>query len=437
MAQQTDILIAGGGPAGCIAALGLVGLGHSVRLITTPRRPTVEGLSERVLQALAASGCRRALATVGPAVRREASWNGVTNAANREWVVARTPFDAALLEDALAAGVEIAAERVTKLARSDHGWRIETGRGERFLGRHLVEARGRRAPGRRRHGPATTALGRMFQGVPTEARTAVAGFPHGWTWYASTGNGRGALQIIVSSAHPILGRRELPGFFEGRLDEVAEARTWLGAGRAVGEISARHAETSRAAAPLEDGLIRVGDAALAMDPLSGHGVFEAISSAKAAVPVINTFVRQPDDAALAHAFYEERIQIAFERFARIGRDFYALEHRFADEDFWRMRRLWPDDQPAHAPVSTGPPVIATKPVIEDGFIAARPVLVTADQPRGVWQVAGLPIVGLLEWYRREAGAFADPIPAAAARFARTEGQITTALEFLRHRRLIG
>jgi flavin-dependent dehydrogenase len=437
MAQQTDILIAGGGPAGCIAALGLVRLGHSVRLITTPRRPTVEGLSERVLQALAAAGCRRALATVGPAVRREASWNGVASAANREWVVVRTPFDAALLADAVAAGVDIAAGRVTKLARVADGWWIETGRGERFLGSHLVEARGRRAPGRRLHGPATTALGRMFQGAPTEARTAVAGFPHGWTWYASTGDGCGALQIIVSSARRLPGRRELPGFFERLLDDVPEARTWLGAGRAVGDISARHAETSRAAVPLEDGLIRVGDAALAMDPLSGHGVFEAIASAKAAAPVINTLARRPADAALAHAFYQERVQIAFERFARIGRDFYALERRFADEDFWRERRLWPDDQPAHAPASTGPPVIATKPVIEDGFITARPVLVTADQSRGIWQVAGVPIVGLLEWYRREAGALADPIPAAAARFARTDGQIGTALQFLRSRRLIG
>ena len=131
------------------------------------------------------------------------------------------------------------------------------------------------------------------------------------------------------------------------------------------------------------------------------------------------------------------MQLAFERFARIGRDFYALEHRFADRNFWRERRLWPDDQPAHAPASAGPPAIATKPVIEDGFITARPVLVTPDQPRGIWQVDGVPIVALLEWYRREAGALADPIPAAAARFAAAEAQIGTALEWLRYRRLIG
>ena len=89
MAGETGILIAGGGPAGCVAARGLVELGHSVRLITAPRRPTVEGLSERVLRALEASGCQRALAVIGPAVVREAGWNGVPSAANRERVVAR------------------------------------------------------------------------------------------------------------------------------------------------------------------------------------------------------------------------------------------------------------------------------------------------------------------------------------------------------------
>ena len=437
MAEATDILIAGGGPAGCTAALGLALLGHSVRLITTPRRPLVEGLSERVLQALESSGCQRAIAAVGPAVRREASWNGVASAANREWVVARERFDAALLEDAAAGGVEVARGHIARVARCTAGWRLETGRGERFAGGYLVEARGRRAPGRRRRGPATTALGRAFEGVPSQARTAVAGFRRGWAWYASTGDGHGTLQIVVSSAPPLPGRRALPAFFEGLLSEVTEARSWLGGGRGVGEISARHAESSRAALPLEDRLTRVGDAALAMDPLSGHGLFEAIASAKAAVPVVNTLLRRPGDTALARAFYEERLRLAFEQFARIGRDFYALERRFADRGFWQERRLWPDDQPAHAPAIAGPPVVATRPVIEDGFITERPVLISADQPRGVWQVDGVPVVSLLEWYRREATTLADPVAAAIARFARTESQITTALGWLRHCRLIG
>ena len=435
MAQLSDVVIAGGGAAGCIAALGLVGLGHRVRLITRPRGHAVEGLSERVLHALEASGCRRALAAVGPAARREAGWNGETATANREWVVARERFDAALLEDAAAAGVEIVAGRIAHLERAGDGWQVVPNDGRRWSSGYLVEARGRQAPGRRRRGPASTALARLFEGVPRRARTGVAGFRRGWAWYASTGDGVGALQIVLASAEPLPKRPDLPDFFDSLLDEIGPARAWLGTSRAVGEVLARHADASRANTPIGDGLIRVGDAALAMDPLSGHGVFEAIATATAAVPVINTVLRRPEHAALARAFYEERVRLAFERFARVGRDFYALERRWPDADFWRERRAWPDDRPAHASPFVAPPRIEDRPVIEDGFIVARRVMVTADQPRGVWQVDGVPIVELLDWRRENHG---DDAPgAAAARFACTPEQAATALNWLRYRGLIG
>jgi menaquinone-9 beta-reductase len=404
-------------------------------LITRPRRPSVEGLSERVLSALEASGCRRALDAIGPAVRREASWNGATTAANQEWVVARARFDAALLEDAAAAGVEIVADRIMRIERTRKGWQARTSGGKRCSSGYLVEARGRRAPGRRLRGPASTTLGRLFDGVPRRARTAVAGFRRGWAWYAATGDGVGALQIVVSNADPLPRRPGLPAFFEALVDEIGPAREWLGAGQAVGEVFARHAEASCASAPIEDGLIRVGDAALAMDPLSGHGVFEAIASATAAAAVINTILRRPDDAGLARAFYEERVRLAFERFARTGRDFYALERRWPEADFWRERRVWPDDRPAHESPSAAAPRIEDRPVIEDGFIVARRVVVTADQPRGVWRVDGVPVAELLDWRRSHDGA---ELPgAAAARFACTPDQVATALEWLRYRRLIG
>jgi menaquinone-9 beta-reductase len=433
MARDVDITIAGGGPAGCIAALGLVGLRHRVRLITRARRPSVEGLSERVLRALEASGCRRALAAVGPAVRREASWSGATTAANQEWVVARERFDAALLEDTATAGVEVVDGRIIKIDRTGDRWQAETGDGQRWSSGFLVEARGRPAPGRRVRGPATTALGRLFEGVPARARTAVAGFGRGWAWYASTGDGAGAMHVVLSAAEPLPKRPALPVLFEGLLDEIGPARHWLGAGQAVGEVFARHADASRANAPVEHRLIRIGDAALAMDPLSGHGVFEAIASATAAVAVINTILRRPDDAGLAKAFYDERVHLAFERFARIGRDFYRLEKRWPDSAFWRARRSWPDDFPAHPLPSASVPQIRTKPVVEDGFVVAREVIVTADQPRGVFQVDGVPIAALLRALR--AGE-ANSIEAASRCFERTPQQVETALAWLRYRGLV-
>jgi flavin-dependent dehydrogenase len=421
MTADTDILILGGGPAGCSAALGLARLGYAVLLITRPRRAAVEGLSERVLQALETGGCRAARAAIGPPVRREASWNGATAAANQEWVVARERFDAALLADAAAAGVAILAARTARLTHDADGWQVATGDGQRRSAGFLVEARGRAAPGRRLRGPASTALTRRFAGVPPCPRTAIATFARGWAWYASTGDGTGTLQIVVASAEPLPKRPALPALFDAALAETAPARDWLGSGQAAVEVATRHAEASRAVRPLEQRLFRIGDAALAPDPLSGHGVFEALASARSAVAVINTLLRRPQDAALAHAFYEERVRLAFERFARIGRDFYRLEQRWPDAPFWQARRRWPDDLPAHAPATASAPQIATRPVIEDGFVALREVILTADQPRGVWQVGGVPLVAVLR--AAQAG---EPAPAEA----------DTALAWLRYRGLL-
>jgi hypothetical protein len=182
-------------------------------------------------------------------------------------------------------------------------------------------------------------------------------------------------------------------------------------------------------------MIRIGDAALAMDPLAGHGVFEALASATTAVPVVRTLLEHPTEAASAFRFYRQRIDHTFLRLARIGRDFYALERRWQDEPFWRERRTWPDREPAHARPGdpADAPAIEVMPVVEDGYIVEREVIVTADHPRGVWQVDGVPIVALLRHLC--AGAPTDPAP-LAEHFGRTSAEIGTALGWLRFRGLL-
>ena len=426
---QADILVVGGGPAGCTAALGLAQSGFKVVLVTTPRRPAVsEGLSERVVRLLEQTGHERALATLGPSVRREASWHGTATSANVEWVVERAAFDRALLEDVSAAGVRTAIAPVRRLRLAENHWQAEAG-GDVYRGSFLVEARGRRAPGRRHHGPAAIALVQTWSGLPRRACTAVAPLAEGFAWFAATGNGRGSLQLVV--APESAAEREVS--LAGRLASVPPAQAWLDGGRPCGPVTVRHAGTSRTQASLEPARIRIGDAALALDPLSGHGVFEALASVTAAVPVVTTLLRRPADAALARALYEERVEQAFLRFARTARDFYRLEQRWHDAPFWRARRSWPDDLPAHASPSAAAPQITTKPVIEDGFVVAREVIVTADHPRGVFQVDGVPLVALLRAVQTgEAGS----IDQASRCFERAPEQIGTALAWLRYRDLL-
>ena len=56
--------------------------------------------------------------------------------------------------------------------------------------------------------------------------------------------------------------------------------------------------------------IKVGDAALALDPLSSSGVQKAIQSALAGSVVVNTLLQRPGEQALAREFYRENLSEA-------------------------------------------------------------------------------------------------------------------------------
>ncbi|MDX1539873.1 MAG: NAD(P)/FAD-dependent oxidoreductase [Geminicoccaceae bacterium] len=426
---MTDVLVLGGGPAGVVAAVGLARAGVAVRLATVARPAAVEGLSERVLQALGTSGCRHGLAAVGPAVRRGVIWNGSCTAPNVEWMVERAAFDRALLRDAEEAGVVLHAGRALKPDRRGARWSVVVG-GKRVDAGFLIDARGRRAPGAVLRGPATTALARRWTGLSPRPRSAIASFPRGFAWFATAGDGTGVLQLFVANAG-LPPRAELEAFYRAAVEEIAVAADWLGSARPEGLLGARPAAISRSSDPIGPTVLRIGDAALALDPLAGHGVFEAIASGLAAVPVVKTILERPHQRALAEAFVRQRLDHAFERFARVGRDFYRLEQQYADRPFWRERAAWPDDLPAHARPDGSTPRVAKRPVVEDGYVVERDVMVTADEPRGVFQVAGVALAPLYEALR--GGAEADEL---VRRFARPHDAIGTATAWLRWRGMI-
>ncbi len=446
-ASLHDVAVLGGGPAGSVTAGGLARLGFTVVLITRPRpHLAFEGLSQRTLDGLEAAGCERALGRVGAEVQRRATWSGQASAANTEFVVDRGAFDAALAADAAAQGVEVHAGRITELAPAGDRWRLGArladGETRQFATGFVVEARGREAPAagaRRRRGPPTTALSRPWA-LPAGAgaHTAVAAFAQGWAWLAAPGDGRAVLQLFVASGRGRLPpRRELEDFYARRLEELAEGAEWLRGASPAGPVSARESTPQIALPLVGPKSLRVGDAALAIDPLSGHGVFAAVGGALAAAPVINTLLRRPADRDLAAAFYAERAETAFLSHCRVGRDFYAQEERWPEAPFWTERRRWPDAEPAHRPARSGAPEIAWRPVIEDGFVVRREVITTPDHPRGVWQVDGVALVALLQLAEALLPTAADEIRRrAAARLGVPSARVETALAWLRHRGLL-
>ncbi|MBX3684430.1 MAG: FAD-dependent oxidoreductase [Thauera sp.] len=405
------IVILGAGPAGAAVAIGLARMGEPVVLVGEPRRfAAVEGVSARVIDALRGLGLQRALTAFAPPSPRRAVWNGTYTEANVESLVDRQRFDQGLLEDLERLGVPVVRGRVTALhpAPGGHELEIDTDAGPRRMAAgFLVEARGRAAPGGgapRVRGVETVSLLQYWQGPAGEAGSAVLSVEDGWMWMAALADGRRYLQLTVDVASADLPpKRALGDYCSARFHAVEAAAPFVRDAQPVGEPHARTSTAVLNESVAGDDWIRVGDAAMAVDPLSGNGIFQALSSALQAPAVVATLRHDPGRTALAQHFHTRRIEHLFHRFARIGRDFYAQEARWPQAPFWAARRGWPDALPLHAKVRPETVRVARGPVVCAGRIVEQDVVVTPDQPLGVWHLDGLAVAPMLAALRREGG----------------------------------
>ena len=217
-----------------------------------------------------------------------------------------------------------------------------------------------------------------------------ASFADGWAWLARTADGQRFTQVTLAADAPDFPKKSaLRDYYFQHLGSVEEALEFYQDAEPQGELTARSSTAVLHNDSLQGRLIRVGDAAIAPDPLSGNGIFNALSTALVVPAVINTILQSPSDASLAAHFYEERVRHAFMRFARIGRDFYAMEGSWPANRFWQARAEWPDAEPAHSALEPHIVSIGNKPVVDNDQIREREVVVTSDQPLGVWHIDGI------------------------------------------------
>jgi hypothetical protein len=120
-----------------------------------------------------------------------------------------------------------------------------------------------------------------------------------------------------------------------------------------------------------------------MDPLSGHGMFWAVSSALAATAVRRTLMRRDDAETrdLALRFLAQRHADVYPRQARLGRDFIRAQTSRLHLPFWSRRAGFPDDMPLEAGEAT--PHITRRIVVEDGVLTEAEVVVTPHAPAGL------------------------------------------------------
>ncbi len=350
---MADICVIGAGPAGSTFAARMAQLGHDVCLIERARFPRShlgESLSPGVLPLLETIGAREAVDAAG--FRRVRSvlvkWDGEPqvreDAREQGLLVDRGDFDRLLLERARALGVRVLQPASVRERRSDDGgWsvNVEADGGAAHLRADIVaDATGRSAgitAHRRRTGCRTLALYAYWRGSNLPEQPRIEAGSDAWYWGVPLPDGTYNTLVFVDVKHFRATRSgSLPARFLDLLD-----RSGLMAGchdaRLIGPVLAADATPyldEESVTPLS---IKVGEAALAIDPLSSSGVQKAIQTALAGAIVCNTMLRKPEASTAALRFYQQNLADASERHSRWAAAHYGSVVMRSGGKFWQDR----------------------------------------------------------------------------------------------------
>jgi flavin-dependent dehydrogenase len=408
-----EVAVLGGGPAGATVAARLAGLGHRVVVIEQrafPRPHVGESLSPAVWPVLDAAGVpRAAVRATGVQVRTA----GVRWRTGEEdllplhdgLTVDRGAFDALLLGHARAAGAVVRAPlRAGRPRRTAGGWRVPTAEGS-VEARFVVDATGRRrllGGTRMPTSPRTVAVhARWAAAWPGDGPgTRIAALADGWVWAAALPGGDVRVMAVTDP-----GMLAVEG--AGRL-----LRRFLAAVPGVGEPDGGTPPevcdaSSYAVSPaVEVDLVRVGEAAFAIDPLSSCGVQTAVQSGLAAAATAHTLIRGPDPTA-ALEYYGDLVRAAAATHARTASALYAEHAGHAGEPFWRARSTAPPERsrpaapaladllPRRARLRPDAALRSTACLLGD-TVGRRPALHAAGLDRPVAFLDGRPVAPLLE-----------------------------------------
>jgi hypothetical protein len=151
-------------------------------------------------------------------------------------------------------------------------------------------------------------------------------------------------------------------------------------------------------------------------------VYEALRGARLVATAIES-VLGGGDARLAHRFVAERQAESWATGVRRAAGFYR--ENAACSAFWAdTAAAYEVLLPEPARVAAG---IERRPVLCEGRITEREVVVTAEHPRGVWHVAGVPLVSLKGYLESAEHA---TVAGAAAALDRPPTAVASAIHWL-------
>ena len=352
MTQSFDIVVAGGGPAGAVAALDLSRRGFSVALIEHSKyeAPRVgETLPPLTRQRLAELGVWEQFLACGPleSYGIRTAWESsfprhqdfIHHPYGCGWHVDRARFDAMLAGAAADAGAALLLSAHVKSCTMTVGQCqldvAHDGKSVTFAGRVLVDATGRKALLASRLGSQADVADRLIGAVTFCMQSEPAQWAlieaveAGWWYSAPLPDARMVFAYMTDSDlwnagiwHELL---ELaPSTFEraGRR-QIPPPSLVVSAGSLVRRpvVGANW--------------IATGDAALAFDPLSGQGVLKSMEAGtRCAAAIAGYFAGDPS----ALTAYDSWVQETYHAYLSDRRQFYGSVLRWPSSQFWKRRQ---------------------------------------------------------------------------------------------------
>lgn len=351
-----EILIIGGGPAGCSAARLLALWGHQVRLVTRPQTVPSPALPESippscrklwsmldVQQAIDAAGFVRATGNTvwwGSTARVEPFADG-----ERGWQVTDESLARVLCDSAAEAGVQIDERLVSddEASAMPAAFRLDC------TGRAGVLARARAG---RHYEPdlrtvALTATWRRTDPWPVHdgTHTLIESYADGWAWSLPLADGARSVAVMVDPRTTDLARGH--GGRDRYLAEIAkttEFAAMLAHAEMIGRPAGWDASMYSSAHYVGDDWIVVGDAGSFVDPLSSAGVMKALASGWLAAVVVHTALTRPAMRRVALEFFDAREREVYAALTYRTRRFLAEAAGGQPHPFWSARSMPFEDE---------------------------------------------------------------------------------------------